>query len=76
MIVNRPKTTTSRSHKDNKNAVGSGHDPPAVSGHMEDPETCLSILVHPSVSLCRCFAAFSGTFDRPTPQLDQKIIQM
>lgn len=50
--------------------AGCDHNPPAVPGHMEDPDTCLSILVDPSVSLWRCFAAFSGTFDSPTPRLD------
>lgn len=70
MIVNRQKTTTSTFNNDSENPAGCDHNPPAVPGHMEDPETCLSILVDPSVSLWRCFAAFSGTFDSPTPRLD------
>lgn len=70
MAYTRQKTTISTSSNDCENPAGCDHKPPAVPGHMEDPETCLSVLVDPSVSLWRSFAAFPGTFDSPTPRLD------
>lgn len=70
MVVNSRKTTTSTSNNGRENPAGCDRYPPPVPGHMEDPETSLSVLVDPSVSLWRCFAALSGTFDSPTPRLD------
>lgn len=70
MVVNGKKQNTNTFNVDSKDPAGCDHNPPAVPGHMEDGETCLPILVDPSVSLWRCFAASTGIFDSPTLRLD------